>query len=121
MKNISLLKVTAFVVTAAFGSNFVNADDKVNQAIEQANAEAPKVEASAVAEQLQFSSLLEKLDNDKNGTLSVSEVSANQSKLLLEEFTKMDVNQDKEIDETEYNNYLAKVSDKVSTVVKSTI
>ena len=39
MKNISLLKITAMVVTVALASSFVNADDKLNKAVEKAQSD----------------------------------------------------------------------------------
>ena len=71
--------------------------------------------------QLDFSVLIEKLDSDENGMLSEAEVSANQSQLLNQEFNKMDVNQDKQIDEVEYNSYVAQVNDKAAETIKSVI
>ena len=123
MKNISLLKVTAMVITVAFASNFVNADDKLEKALEKAQSDIEKVTESVVeaAKQLEFSALIEKLDSDENGMLSEAEVSANQSQLLHQEFNKMDVNQDKQIDEAEYNSYIAQVSDKATDIIKNAI
>ncbi|MCJ8319330.1 MAG: hypothetical protein MJK12_06835 [Colwellia sp.] len=123
MKNMSLLKITAMVVTVAFASNFVNADDKLDKALEKAQSDIEKVTASVVeaAKQLDFSALIEKLDSDENGMLSEAEVSANQSQLLHQEFNKMDVNQDKQIDEAEYNSYIAQVSDKATDIIKNAI
>jgi len=116
MKNVSLFKVTAMVVSVAFASSFVNAEEKVNKAIEKAQSDVAEL-----AQQLKFSALIEKLDSDKNGMLSQSEVSVHKSQLLDEAFTKMDVNQDKQIDEAEYNNYLAQVKNKIIDVVKNEI
>jgi len=123
MKNISLLKITAMVVTAALASNFVNADDKLDTAITKAQSDIEKATESAeeAVKQLDFSVLIEKLDADENGMLSEAEVSANQSQLLHQEFNKMDTNQDKQIDEAEYNSYLAQVNDKASDIIKNVI
>lgn len=123
MKNISLLKITAMVVTVALASSFVNADDKLNKAVEKAQSDINEVTKDVVeaAKQLDFSVLIEKLDSDENGMLSEAEVSANQSQLLNQEFNKMDVNQDKQIDEVEYNSYVAQVMDKAEDTIKSVI
>jgi len=116
MKNVSLFKVTAMVVTVAFASSFVNAEDKISKVVEKVESDVVEV-----SKQLNFPALIEELDSDKNGMLSQSEVSANQSKLLQEEFNKMDVNQDKQIDEAEFNSYLAEVKDKATAIAKSVI
>ncbi|MCW8833867.1 MAG: hypothetical protein OQK09_13015 [Colwellia sp.] len=113
MKNVSLFKVTAMVITVAFASSFVNAEDKV---IEKSQADA-----IGSAKQPTFSTLIEKLDTDKNGMLSQAEVSANKNQLLHKEFNKMDANQDQQIDEAEFNNYLAKVKNKTADLAKSTL
>ncbi len=110
MKNVSLFKVTAMVVTVAFASNFVNAEDKI---------EKSQADVVDVAQQLSFSALIEKLDSDKNGMLSQAEVSANQTQLLHEIFNKVDINQDKQIDEAEFNTYLAAVKARATLVVKN--
>ena len=123
MKNVSLLKVTALVVTAAFASTFVNAEDKLDRAVKDINKTVEKIQSQVAeaADQLKFSALTEKLDSDKNGMLSEAEVSANESELLTEEFNKMDANQDKQIDEAEYNSYLAAAKDNATKVIKSVI
>jgi len=113
MKNVSLLKVTFMVVVAALASNLVNADDDVQKTIEHAKP--------IIVPQIQFSELIEELDSDKNGMLSEEEVSVTQSKVLQEEFKKMDTNEDSQIDEAEYNSYLAEVKDKSFEVAKSII
>jgi len=113
MKTISLIKVTAIVVSVAFASNFVNAEEKVIDVIEKT-----PTDVTEVANQLSFPALIEALDSDKNGMLSQAEASADQSKLLQDEFSKMDVNQDKQIDEAEFNDYLAQVKTKISDVAK---
>ena len=107
------------VITVGFASNFVNAEDKINKGIEKVQADVAEV--AEVVKQLNFPALLEELDSDKNGMLSQAEVSANQSELLKKEFNKMDVNQDKQIDETEFNSYLADAKNKVTDVAKSVI
>ena len=113
MKNVSLLKVTFMVVVAALASSLVNADDAVEKVVEQ--------KQPILVPQIQFSELIEKLDSDKNGMLSEEEVSVTKSKLLQDEFKKMDSNQDNQIDEAEYNSYLAEVKDKSFNVAKSII
>lgn len=110
MKNVSLFKITAMVITVAFASSFVNAEDKI---VEKAQSEIV-----ASAEQLSFSALIAKLDSDKNGMLSQEEASVDQSQLLNVEFNKVDVNQDKQIDEAEFNRYLVEVNAKTPDLAK---
>lgn len=110
MKNVSLFKVTAMVISVAFASSFVNAEDKIT--------EKAKSEVATSAEQLNFSALIAKLDSDKNGMLSQEEASVDQSQLLNVEFNKMDVNQDKQIDEAEFNRYLVEVNAKTPDLAK---
>jgi hypothetical protein len=125
MKNISLMKVTAMVVvvTVALASSFVNAEDKLSKAVEKVDKviEQSQSDLAELAKELKFSTLLENLDSDKNGMLNQAEVSSNQSQLLHKEFTKMDVNQDNEIDEAEYNTYLSDIKEKAAALVKSAI
>jgi len=110
MKNVSLFKITAMVITVAFASSFVNAEDKI---VEKAQSEIV-----ASAEQLSFSALIAKLDSDKNGMLSQDEAAVDQSQLLNVEFNKVDVNQDKQIDEAEFNRYLVEVNAKTPDLAK---
>lgn len=112
MKNVSLFKVSAMVITVGFASSFVNAEDK--------NIEEVQSEVVTSAEQLNFSALIAKLDSNKNGMLSQDEASVDQSLLLNVEFDKMDVNQDKEIDEAEFNRYLVEVNAKTTDLAKKT-
>jgi len=113
MKNTNLLNTTIMVIAVAFASSFVNADDKITQTIEKTQIE--------VIEHLEFSTLIEKLDSDKNGMLSEAEAHSDKSQLLHSQFKKMDSNQDKQIDEAEYNRYLTAVKDDASATVKSLI
>ena len=113
MKNISLFKVTAIVITAALASNFVSAEDKITDLVEQSQSDMVKVE-----KQVSFTTLIEHLDGDQNGMLSQDEVAVSQNKLLQEYFSNIDVNQDQQIDEAEFNSYLAEVKDKSPSVAK---
>lgn len=110
MKNVSLVKVTAMVITVTFVSNFVNAKDKI---IEKAQSEVV-----TSVEQLNFSALIAKLDSDKNSMLSQKEASVAQNQLLNREFSKIDINQDKQIDEAEFNRYLVAVNAKTPDLAK---
>jgi len=113
MKKISLFKITVIVITATIASNFVNAEDMITELLEQSQS------TMALKEQTSFASLIETLDTDQDGMLSPIEVSASQNKLLQEEFTNLDLNQDQQIDEAEFNSYLAEVKDKAIDVEKS--
>jgi Ca2+-binding EF-hand superfamily protein len=121
MKNVSLTKVTAVVVFAAFASNFVMANGDVKTLSAKAvpvKAASAKV-VSIKTEQISFSQLINELDSDKNGLLSQAEVLASESKLLLTEFTKMDTDGDSQISEEEFNQYIAQTKD-VVPAAKST-
>jgi Ca2+-binding EF-hand superfamily protein len=114
MKDISLFKVTVMVITAALASSFVNAEDKITESIEKFQPEIEKVE-----QELSFSTLIAEVDSDENGMLSLDEVSTTQNKVLQEEFNNIDANQDKQIDETEFNSFLAKAKDDTTNIAKS--
>jgi len=114
MKNISLFKVTAMVITAALASSFVNAEDKVTETIETSQYEMVKID-----QEFSFSALITKLDTDQNGMLSLDEVAATPNKVLHQEFSNIDANQDKQIDEAEFNSFLAEVKDKATTIAQS--
>lgn len=114
MKKISLIKVTGFVITAAFASNFVSAEEKVNKVIEKVQSEALQSE-----DKLNFSELIASLDTNKNGKLSEDEVAVKKNNILQEAFTKIDINQDKEIDEAEYNLYFADIKGSVINLANS--
>lgn len=119
MKNVSLFKVSAMVVSVAFASSFVNADDKVSKTME--SVQTGLAEVGEVGKQMSFPDLLEALDGDNDAMLSEAEVSAEHSQFLQEEFTKIDANQDKNIDEEEFNNYFAATNEKSVNVAKRKI
>jgi Ca2+-binding EF-hand superfamily protein len=114
MKNISLFKVTAMVITAALASSLVNAEDKVTETIEKSQPEMVKVE-----QELSFPGLIAKVDSDQNGMLSLEELTATQNKVLQAEFTNIDANQDQQIDEAEFNSFIAEIKDKATNIAKS--
>lgn len=118
MKNMSLFKVTGFVITAALASNFVNAEVKTLNVLEkkQSDVVGKTVEAE---EQLNFASLIDSLDSDKNGKLSQTELSVTSHKLLQAEFTEIDTNQDTQIDETEFSHFLVKIKEKAIDIAKT--
>ena len=116
MKNVSLVKVSAMVFSVALASSFVNADDKVSKTMENAQANAAEVE-----KQQTFPALLESLDTNNDAMLSEAEVSVEHSQFLQEEFAKIDTNQDKNIDEEEFNAYFVAVNDKAFNVAKRKI
>ena len=90
MKNISLFKISAMVITVALASNFVNAQDKVTHAVKTVQPATTQL-----VKKLNFPTLIEKLDTDKDGALSQAEVTTSHSELLQQIFTKVDTNNDK--------------------------
>lgn len=117
MKNISLLKVSILVVTAAFASNFVNAEDRVNNTKLKSQLDASKI--TNKVKQVSFPTLIKTLDTDKNGMLSEKEIAADKAQLFQAEFTKVDLNKNKQIDEIEFNKYFTAIESKVSAVTKT--
>ncbi|MDO6488275.1 hypothetical protein Q4503_11220 [Colwellia sp. 6_MG-2023] len=111
MKNINLFKVTVMVITAALASNFVNAEDKLSATVENAQ---PKIE-----QQLSFPALIAELDGDANGMLSQDEVAVSHLTFLQEEFNNIDANQDSQIEETEFNSFIAQLKKKVSDMANA--
>jgi len=114
MKNINLLKVTAIVITAALASNFVNAEDKISTTIEASQPEVAKIE-----QQLSFPALITELDGDANGMLSQDEVAVSHLTFLQEEFNTIDANQDSQIEEAEFNSFIAQLKNKVSDMANT--
>lgn len=113
MKNVSLTRVTAVVVFAAFASNFVMANEETKTVAVKAVSVKSTPATKEQVPQISFTQLIVKLDSDKNGLLSQSEVLASESKLLLTEFTKMDTDGDSQISEEEFNQYLAQAKNAV--------
>ena len=89
MKNFNLLPVTALVITAAFTSSFVSAENKIGL-------------------ELSFPALIAELDSDANGMLGQDEVAASSNTFLQAEFNNMDTNQDQQVDHAEFNDFLLK-------------
>ncbi|MBU2923838.1 hypothetical protein Q4506_15425 [Colwellia sp. 4_MG-2023] len=114
MKNINLFKVTVMVITAALASNFVNAEDKISTAIESSQPTMAKVE-----QQLSFPALITELDGDANGMLSQDEVAVSHLTFLQEEFNNIDANQDGQIEEAEFNSFIAQLKDKVTDMANT--
>ncbi len=94
MKNISLIKISIIVIIAALASNFVSANDEVQE----------------MTPHISFSSLLNALDSNKNGFLDRSEVLNSENDALKSAFSDIDSNSDSKISEDEFNSYLAKAS-----------
>lgn len=116
MKNVSLFKVSAMVVSIALVSSYVNANEKVSETME--NVQAGVTEMTETATQQSFPTLLAALDSDNDSMLSEAEVSVEHSQFLQEEFSKIDANQDKNIDEEEFNIYFASVDNTSVKVAK---
>ncbi|WP_448212831.1 hypothetical protein [Colwellia sp. MEBiC06753] len=117
MKNISLLKLSAFVVIGAALSSVVKADNnladkakadaKANVAVEKSSvARSANVKADEV---VAHTELFEPLDADKNGVITEVELGSANNELLKKEFKKIDVNADNGISQQELKDYLAKV------------
>lgn len=122
MKNVSLFKISAMVVSIAFASSFVNANDKLSSTMESAQTGVTDMtEMAKTAKEQSFPTLLEALDSDNNSMLSEAEVSVEHSQFLQEEFANIDANQDKNIDEEEFNNYFASIEEKSIEVAKRKI
>jgi Ca2+-binding EF-hand superfamily protein len=111
MKNASLLNTSIMVVIVALASNFVNAEDKIKKTTQLSQKDT--------IEQAEFSALINMLDTDKDGVLSEAEVLENTNENLGIVFTEVDSNQDKKINEAEYNSYLAAIKNKAATLVKN--
>ena len=114
MKNINLSTITALVIASALTTN-VYAEGEVKTETQ------PQAEVVKIEKQPGFSALIEKLDSNKNGTLSLEEISVAQNKVLQAEFNNIDANQDLQIDEAEYNRFVADVSDQMSTQENSAV
>jgi len=104
MKNISLINVSILVVTAAFVSNFVNAEDKLTK---------------SKNEQVKYSDLIANLDTDKNGLLSQTETLASKNKVLQGTFKKIDLNGDEQISEQEFNHFVTLKNSKEALITKN--
>jgi len=103
METISLKKVTVVVTACTVGAFMVNAkeDDKVS-------VETQKLEQVAHNSQqpIAFKILIEKLDKDANGLLSLEELNADKNELLIKSFKTLDSNKDSNISEAEYNTFV---------------
>lgn len=95
MNNFSLKKLSITVVVASLASNLVFANNDINKALPKI-AEAP----------LSFFQLVTDYDTDKSNSLSAKELATNDE--LTKAFDQVDVNGDKEINEKEFNEHLAK-------------
>ncbi|MGB2740525.1 MAG: hypothetical protein WBC60_08225 [Cognaticolwellia sp.] len=94
MNNISLKSLSIIVVVASLASNIVFANNDITEVL-------PKAEMSASS----FSQLITDYDADKSNTLSVTELAENDK--LSKVFVQLDLNGDYEINEKEFNQYLA--------------
>ncbi len=101
MRNISLLKLSAVVVSASMASFFVSADEVSITSADKKPAQVQTQEKSGV-EKIAFSAL----DTNKDGKLSKQEVSVSQNQLLAQAFSKIDLNADDELTQDELDSYI---------------
>ena len=96
MNNISLKKLSITVVLASLASNLVFAHNDAN-----------KIHPNPVVPASSFSQLVIDYDTDESNTLSAAELTENDK--LTEAFDQIDINSDKEINEQEFNQYIASI------------
>jgi len=96
MNNISLKKLSITVIVASLASNLVFANNDVSKTL-------PKMAEPTSS----FSQLITDYDADESNSLSAKELADNDKLTAI--FAKLDVNGDKEINEKEFNQYLAKM------------
>ena len=94
MNNFSLKTLSISVVAASLVSSIVFAGNDMTKSL-------PKVAEKTAS----FSQLVADYDKDKSNTLSATEVAKND--ILTKNFAKIDENSDKEINEEEFQQYLA--------------
>ena len=99
MRNISLLKLSAVVVSASMASFFVSADEI---SITSADKEPAQVQEKSGVEKIAFSAL----DTNKDGKLSKQEVGASKNQLLAQAFSKIDLNADDELTQDELDSFI---------------
>lgn len=100
MKNISLLKVTLFVTSAALISSFVHANN------DQAMAISSETTAVVTPSDASFEALAKVLDSDQNAMLSKEEVLKSDNKYLVQVFDAMDLNDDSQVESSEYTMFI---------------
>lgn len=96
MNNISLKKLSITVILASLASNLVFAHNDNN-----------KAGLNEVVPASSFSQLITDYDTDESNTLSATELADNDK--LTKAFEQIDINSDKEINEKEFNQYLANI------------
>ena len=101
MKNISLLKVSLFVVIAGLGCSIANATDISPTKISEIKKEAVSAAVNVIP--VAFTTF----DADKNGSLSKEEINAGSDKSLKLAFDKVDLNADGQLSEDEFNQAIA--------------
>ena len=98
MSNISLIKVTSFVCVLASFSFLVSATNQNSMASELQNS----------AKKMQFSELIRRYDNNKDGLLNQSEVSKSNNSFLKSAFSAIDQDNNLAISKAEFTTYIAK-------------
>lgn len=106
MKKISLKKITAIVVTCTIGSYIANASE--NELTTEIKAVTEQVTAPDNTLN-KFRTLVKQFDLDKDGLLSKAEVNLSKLDQLITHFTDIDLNTDLDINEAEFNQYIAQV------------
>ncbi|MGJ8691696.1 MAG: EF-hand domain-containing protein [Thalassotalea sp.] len=101
MKNISLMKVSLFVV-ASFGCALVNANDFTASKLAEVKKEASSVAVNVIP--VAFSTF----DTDNNGALSKDEINAGGDEKLKLAFDHIDINQDGLLSEEEFKSAILK-------------
>jgi len=100
MNNISLIKVTGFVCFLASFSFLVSANNQITTGKELAQNQPSKA--------ADFSKLVSKLDNNKDGLLNQSEVALSNNTFLKNAFAQIDQDNNLAISKAEFNAYIAK-------------
>ncbi|MBA6341795.1 hypothetical protein H4J59_12445 [Colwellia sp. MB02u-10] len=96
MNNMSLKKLSITVVVASLASNLAFANNDVT-----------KTTLKVAEPTSSFSQLVTDYDVDKSNSLSANELAKNET--LTKVFVQLDINGDTEINEEEFNQYLAKM------------
>jgi len=96
MNNMSLKKLSITVVVASLASNLAFANNDIS-----------KTTLKVAEPTFSFSQLVTDYDVDKSNSLSANELAKNET--LTKVFVQLDSNGDTEINEEEFNQYLAKM------------
>ena len=109
MKKISLIKVTALVVTALLGSAFVSADESAKANIDTASTTLTKPEAVSIVETNVIPVAFDAFDKDKDGSISKREIQAGSDEKLKLIFDKLDTNKDQLLSKEEFKKAITRL------------